>query len=332
MRKQYERLTLKERIHISQMLIRQYGYTMIAARLGRDKSSIQREVAPWGKENYDPLRAQDYAAKGASSRKKGKLKLKSCARLKKYIMEKLQLRWSPEQIAMRLQEEFPADLRMRISHETIYLYVYLHAKKTLRSEWISHLRKEKKKRGRPRGSADKRGKIPGAVSIEERPREVQGRQIPGHWEGDLVMGKGHQSAIGTLVERTTRTIILVPLKAQDAPSVRKAFEKEFLRMPRQMRRTLTYDNGKEMSEHRDFTRNTKMNVYFAHPFSPWERPTNENSNGLVRDYFPKGTDFSQVSRQRLKEVQRQLNNRPRKVLNWKTPTEVFDSCIMQPIK
>jgi len=332
MRKQYERLTLEERIFISQMLIQQYGYSAIADKLGRNKSSIQREVAPWGKGNYDPLRAQDYAVKGSSSRKKGKLKVEGCAGLRKYVMEKLQLRWSPEQIAMRLQEEFPADRNMRISHETIYMYVYLHAKKTLRSELIRHLRKEKKRRGRPRGSADKRGKIPGAVSIEERPKEVQGRQIPGHWEGDLVMGKGHQSAIGTLVERTTRSIILVPLKAQDAPSVRKAFEKEFLRIPRQMRRTLTYDNGKEMSEHRDFTKNTKMKVYFAHPFSPWERPTNENSNGLVRDYFPKGTDFSQVSRQRLKEVQCQLNNRPRKVLNWKTPKEVFDGCIMQPIK
>jgi len=332
MRKQYGRLTLKERIHISQMLIQQDGYTAIAEKLGRNKSSIQREVAPWCKENYDPLRAQDYAIKGASSRKKGKLKLEGSARLKKYIMERLQLRWSPEQIAKRLQEEFPTDPNMRISHETIYLYVYLHAKKTLRSELIRHLRKEKKKRGRTRGSADKRGKIPGAVSIEERPKEVQGRQIPGHWEGDLVMGKGHQSAIGTLVERTTRAIILVPLKGQDALTVRKAFEKEFLRIPKQMKRTLTYDNGKEMSEHRDFTKNTKIKVYFAHPFSPWERPTNENSNGLIRDYFPKGTDFRQVSRQRLKEVQDQLNNRPRKVLNWKTPKEVFDGCIMQLMK
>jgi IS30 family transposase len=332
MGKQYERLTLKERISISQMLIHQTSYEAIAIRLGRNKSSIQREVVPWGKDNYDPLRGQEYAIKGASMRKKGKLKLKGCARLANYVLKKLQLRWSPEQIAQRVQEDFPSDKQMRISHETIYLYVYLHTKKTLRGELIKHLRKEKKKRGRPRSSESKRGKIPGAVSIDERPAEVLGRQIPGHWEGDLVMGKAHQSAIGTLAERTTRTLILVPLKAQDAASVRKAFEKEFQRIPARMKRTLTYDNGKEMSEHRHFTRNTKIKVYFTHPFSPWERPTNENSNGLVRDYFPKGTDFRLVSPQRLKEVQDQLNNRPRKVLNWKTPKEVFDSCIMQQMK
>src|SRR5436309_1487128 len=151
----------------------------------------------------------------------------------------------------------------------------------------------------------------------------KGRQIPGHWEGDLIMGKDRSSAIGTLVERTTRTIILVPLKARDATTVRKAFEKEFKTIPNQMKKTLTYDNGSEMAEHKLFTKHTKVQVYFTHPYSPWERPTNENSNGLVRDYFPAGTDFNLISKARLKEVQNQLNERPRHVLDYRKPKEVF---------
>ena len=328
MKKKYQRIKLRERVIISQMVLLEKSYGEIAQSLKRNKSSIQREVAPWSRERYDPLQAEEYALKAARIRKKGKLKLKRCAPLRAYVMKKLQLRWSPEQIAQRLREEYPGNRQMRISHETIYLYIYLHAKKTLRQELISHLRKEKKKRSRPRSSESKRGKIPGAVSIDERPAEALGRQIPGHWEGDLIMGKDHQSALGTLAERTTRTIILVPLRAFDATSVRKGFEKEFTRIPLRMKRTLTYDNGKEMSQHRLLTKNTKVKVYFTHPYSPWERPTNENSNGLVRDYFPKGTDFSKVPPARIKEVQEQLNNRPRKVLNWKTPQEVFDSLVL----
>jgi IS30 family transposase len=146
-----------------------------------------------------------------------------------------------------------------------------------------------------------------------------------------VMGKESESAIGTLVERTTRTIIIVPLKKKDATSVRKAFEKEFQSIPRQMKKTLTYDNGSEMAQHKLFTKNTKIQVYFTHPYSPWERPTNENSNGLIRDYFPKGTDFNTITKKRLKEVQNQLNERPRKVLNLQTPKEVFDSLILEKL-
>lgn len=158
---------------------------------------------------------------------------------------------------------------------------------------------------------------------------MKGRLIPGHWEGDLIMGKDRQSAIGTLNERTTRTVILVHLKARDATSVRKAFEKEFKTIPAQMKQSLTYDNGTEMAQHKLFTRNTKIAVYFAHPYSPWERPTNENSNGLLRDYFPKGMDLSTVTKKRLKEVQDQLNERPRKVLDWRKPKEVFEEFVMQ---
>jgi IS30 family transposase len=220
---------------------------------------------------------------------------------------------------------------MRLSHEAIYMYVYLHSRGELQKALISQLRQKRRCRGNVRRGADKRTTIQDPVRIDERPEEVKGRLIPGHWEGDLIMGKNHASAIGTLVERTTRTIIIVPLKGRDAATVRKAFEKEFKSIPKQMKKSLTYDNGTEMAQHKLFTKHTKMQVYFAHPYSPWERPTNENSNCLIRDYFPKGTDFSTVSKARLKEVQNQLNERPRHVLDYRTPKEVFEEMILKQI-
>ena len=165
------------------------------------------------------------------------------------------------------------------------------------------------------------------VSIKERPPEVADRTIPGHWEGDLIMGKSHKSAIGTLVERTTRTVILVPLKQKDAVSVRKAFAKELKYLPKQMKLSLTYDRGKEMTEHELFTKKTKIQVYFADPYSPWQRGTNENTNGLLRQFFPKGTDLSIHSRTHIKHVQDLMNSRPRKVLNWQTPYESFNKLV-----
>ena len=162
--------------------------------------------------------------------------------------------------------------------------------------------------------------------------EVLDRVIPGHWEGDLVLGKNRESAIGTLNERTSRMVIIVPLKNRDSKSVRIAFEKAFKTIPKHMKKTLTYDNGTEMAQHKEFTKNTKIKVFFAHPYSPWERPTNENSNGLIRDYFPKGTDFNLVSKKRLKEVQNQLNERPRKVLDYRTPKEVFQHHVLNPLQ
>lgn len=220
---------------------------------------------------------------------------------------------------------------MQISHEAIYMHIYLHSKKELKNLLISNLRQKRKYRGNVRRGADKRSTIADPIRIDERPPEVLGRLIPGHWEGDLIMGKDRASAIGSLVERTTRTIILVPLKKRDAASVRKAFEKEFKSIPAQMKKTLTYDNGTEMAEHKLFTKNTKIKVYFTHPYSPWERPTNENSNGLVRDYFPAGTDFNLISKKRIKEVQHQLNERPRHVLDYMTPKEVFESYILDKL-
>ena len=320
----YSRLSLEDRISIQLHLANDRSYGQIATLLSRNKSSIQREVAPWGRTAYRAAKAHQYADLGARDRKRGKTKLALQSSLLEFIKEKLELRWSPEQISHFLKTNFADNPAMQISHETIYRYIYLHSKKTLRETLISQLRREKKKRGKPRAKEEqKRGKIPNAISIDERPAEVLGREIPGHWEGDLVVGKDHKSAIGTLVERTTRTIVIVPLTGIDAETVRKAFESAFLELPTNMCKTMTYDNGKEMTQHEAFTKTTKIKVYFAHPYSPWERPTNENSNMLIRDYFPKGTDFRNISNERLKEVQNQLNERPRKALGWKTPKEVF---------
>lgn len=329
MTKNYARLAFFERVEIEKLLSHNWSYSAIAMHLHRSKSTIQREVVGYGRGNYKALSGEWDAVCYCSDRKSGKTKMKVCPELEKYVLKKLELRWSPRQISMKLKNEFAGQHQMQLSHEAIYMYIYLHAKKELKGELIAQLRQKRKFRGNVRRGADKRTTITDPIRIDERPEEVKGRLIPGHWEGDLVMGKERSSAIGTLVERTTRTIIIVPLKARDATTVRKAFEKEFKTIPTQMKRSLTYDNGTEMAQHKLFTQHTKIQVYFTHPYSPWERPTNENSNGLIRDYFPAGTDFSLISKARLKEVQNQLNERPRNVLNWQTPKEVFEEMILK---
>ncbi len=193
---------------------------------------------------------------------------------------------------------------MSITHETIYQYIYVQAKGELKKELISMLRQKKPKRYKRVLSTEKRGVIPDMISIEQQPAEVTDRSVAGHWEGDLIVGKDHQSALGTLVERSTRYLLLVHLKAKDAESVRKAFAKKLRTMPKDIKRSLTYDRGKEMAQHKEFTISTKMQVYFCHPHSPWQRGTNENTNGLVRDFFPKGTDFNKVSKQEVSKIQR----------------------------
>ncbi len=332
MQKKYGRLSFDERIEIEKLLSHKKSYADIGRALNRSRSTVQRDVTLQGIKQYKAMKGECLAVGKSSNRKSGKNKLQHCESLEKYVLEKLALRWSPRQISISLQRTFPENKAMQISHEAIYLYIYLHSKKELKSLLISELRQKRKYRGNVRRGADKRTTIKDPIRIDERPEEVKGRLIPGHWEGDLVMGKERSSAIGTLVERTTRTIILVHLKARDAATVRKAFEKEFKSIPTQMKKTMTYDNGTEMAEHKLFTKHTKVQVYFANPYSPWERPTNENSNGLVRDYFPAGTDFNTITKARLKEVQNQLNERPRHVLDYRTPKEVFEEMILQQIE
>jgi transposase, IS30 family len=240
----------------------------------------------------------------------------------------------PQEIVKRLQQEYPDDTTMRISHEAIYQYIYVLPRGALKTTLIKALRQERayrRKKQRRERIEETRGKITDMLSIEERPAEVADRTIPGHWEGDLILGKYKRSALGTLVERTTRKIILVPLKEKNAQAVRRAYTRELRALPKALAKTLTYDQGKEMSEHWQFTIDTGIKVYFAHPASPWERGTNENTNGLIRQYFPKGTDFTKVNPRTIKRVERELNDRPRKVLTWKKPDEVFNQLVASKV-
>jgi len=265
----------------------------------------------------------------ASSRNQGQSRLTCEDRLRRYIMEKLRKRWSPREIVKRLQEEYPGDRTMRISHEAIDRYLYVHPRGALKTTLIKALRQERayRRKRKPGNHEESRGTLAELLSIEERPREVADRTMPGHWEGDLILGKQKRTALGTLVERTTRDTILVPLNTKDATSVRKAYAKALRSLPRERTKPLTYDQGKEMSGHKQFTLDTGIAVYFAHPGSPWERGTNENTNGLIRQYFPKGTEFDKVSAREIKRVQRELNDRPRAVLHWKKPSEVINHLV-----
>lgn len=327
----YRRLSSAEREEVSRDLAQGDSFSAIARRLGRTPSTISREVSKnSGKSGYRAFSAGNRARASASSRRGGKRRLIREDRLRTYVLGKLHKRWSPEEIVKRMQEEYPLDMTMRISHEAIYQYIYVLPRGELKRTIIKALRQERKyRRAKHKRSNDEetRGKIADMLSIEERPREVADRSVPGHWEGDLILGKYKRTALGTLVERTTRKTILVPLKAKDAESVRNAYAGELRALPRNLAKTLTHDQGKEMSGHKQFTIDTGIQVYFAHPGSPWERGTNENTNGLVRQYFPKGTDFSRVSAREIKKVERELNDRPRKVLHWKKPDEVFNQLV-----
>lgn len=313
----YQRVTIEAREEISLSLVEGDSLRTIAHQLNRSPSTISREIARNRvSTGYRAVSAQRKTARHYFRKPQ---KLVASSRLRHHVLMALKRQWSPAQISVRLKAIYPDDETMRVSHETIYTYLYVLPRGELRREMLGYLRQHRKtRRPRSRGQ-DRRGQIPDMISIEERPAEVADRTVPGHWEGDLIMGAGNRTALGTLVERATRTTLLVPLKAKDAESVRKAFSRQLRAIPRQMKLSMAYDRGKEMAEHKLFTADTKMQVYFAHPQSPWERGTNENTNGLIRQYFPKGTDFSQVSYYQIMEAQDRLNGRPRNVLNWKTP-------------
>lgn len=323
----YQRLTSKEREEISIGLGCGDTKTAIAKRLGRATSTVTREIGTTPK-NYRAWLAIQRSVTSVASRRQGKTKIAKSPQLREYIHANLREYWSPEQIAKRIQEAYPLDMSMRISDESIYRYIYVLPRGELKRTLIKALRHEHKYRRQMKNrvpkSEETRGKIADMLSIEERPREVADRIVPGHWEGDLIVGGPGGLAIGTLVERTTRYTIIVPLKGRDTLTVRNAFAKEIRALPKELAKTLTYDQGKEMAGHKEFVLSTGMQVYFAHPSSPWERGTNENTNGLIRQYFPKGTNFRTVSTRNIKAVQRSLNGRPRQVLNFKTPNEAFN--------
>lgn len=332
--KKYNRLTIREREEIYKLYHKGKSYREIGCLTGRDVSTISRELRrnTYRYDNiyhgYWPSTAQDLSQIRSSKRKRGKCKIAMCPPLREEVLSKLALRWSPEQISSYLTMKYPEDKKMHISHESIYTYVYILGRGSLKKELYHYLRQKKRDRNYMRRDKSK-ARFKDMLSIDERPSNVEERIIPGHWEGDLIIGKGQKSALGTIVERTTRLVIMVPLKSRDAETVRKAFARELKRLPKQVRLSMTYDQGSEMSQHNLFTKSTQMKVYFAHPHSPWERGTNENTNMLIRDFFPKSTDFNQVSKYQIKKVQQMLNERPRKILNWKTPKEVYQEILRE---
>jgi len=323
----YKRLTLEEREDISRSLSQGYSPSDIAKKLCRVKSTITREIKKGGCNTYTYRagKADRRAKRNSSKRKEGKCKLDKYPELKNYVYNKLRIEWSPEQIAKTLKKEYPDD--MSISSETIYSHIYILPRGSLKKELLLCLRQNRKRRHKQRRGTKAKRSLEDMLSIEERPKEVEDRIIPGHWEGDLIIGKNNRSALGTLVERTTRTTILVPLQSRDAYTVAKAFAREVKKLPQTMKLTMTYDQGREMAQHKLFTNITGVKVYFAHPRSPWERGTNENTNGLIRQYFPKGTDFNKVSRYMIKRAQGRLNGRPRKALGYETPYDAFNKLI-----
>ena len=326
--RRYRRLTEAEREEISVGLGRGEPMSAISERLGRARSTIQREVERnAGTSGYRAHSAGRRALAAAATRRGGKRKLFRQERLRSAVTSGLLKRWSPEQIVRRLKARYGDDPQMQISPEAIYQYIYVLPRGELKRTLIAALRQERgwrRKKHKRSAESESRGKIADMLSIEERPACVEDRTVPGHWEGDLILGKYKRSALGSLVERTTRKTLLIRLGSKkDAESVRKAYARRMRRLPRRMAASLTYDQGKEMSQHRRFTQSTGITVYFAHPGCPWERGTNENTNGLIRQFFPKGTDFTKVSAEEIRKVERLLNGRPRKTLHWNTPDEVF---------
>jgi len=272
------RLTLAEREEISKGIWAYESFSQIAERIGFHPSTVSREVWRNTKMSwcYSAVKAQEKAK--LNGKKKGrKKKIEKNEALKNYVYDKLKLNWSPEEIAKRIALDYADDMEMRISHETIYQHLYCLPKGELRKELMSSLRQERKRRAKRKNAHYRRGTIKDIISISERPKKAENRIVPGHWEGDLIIGKGHNSALGTLVERTTRLTLLVPLKKKDAFAVRTEFAKAFKKIPKQFKKTLTYDRGKEMAEHTLFTKETKIQVYFADPYSPWQRGTKENN-------------------------------------------------------
>lgn len=323
----YTRLGLKDREEISRGIWAEEKFADIARRINRPASTVSREV--WQNVKYSWCYRAERANEQALGRR-GRCrqkKLDGNHKLRGYVYKKLRSEWSPEEIAKRVRREYPKDKTMRISHETIYQHLYCLPRGELKRELMRGLRREQKHRLSRSARHHRRQRIRDIISISERPREAKDRIVPGHWEGDLVMGKDRESAIGTLVERTTRLTLIVPLKAKDAFTVRQSFAHAFKAIPQKFKKSLTYDRGSEMSEHKLFTEETKIRVFFADPSSPWQRGTNENTNGLLRQYFPKGTDFREVPLSVLREAERRLNTRPRKVLKFYTPEEKFYSLI-----
>ena len=312
-------LSIEEREEISRGLCAGESLRTIARHLGRAPSSISREVARNGGSSHYRAQSADRRAYRCARRPKAG-KLSRCPRLRDLVAAKLERKWSPEQIARWLRATFPENPELHGSHETIYLALYVQGRGELRRELQRSLRSGRTLRRAKTRLPTGVGQLPDMVMICERPPEVEDRAVPGHWEGDLIMGSKN-SCIGTLVERSTRYVMLLKLERPSAEEVRRAMAKKITVLPEELRRSVTWDQGGEMAQHRRFSVDTGVQVYFCDPRSPWQRGSNENTNGLLRQYFPKGTDLSRFTSADLNDVARELNERPRKTLGWVAPLD-----------
>jgi IS30 family transposase len=320
-------LTLAEREEISRGLVAGHSLRSIAKSLGRAPSTVSRELKRnGGRGCYRASQADQTAWERAHRPKPCKLVVNRA--LARIVAKKLRRSWSPEQIAGWLKCTYPNDESHQVSHETIYRSLFIQARGALKKELLQHLRRKRgMRRSRHKTLKDAGlGQISNTVSIRERPASVEDRAVPGHWEGDLIFGT-HNSQIATLVERHTRYVMLAKVSGKDTETVINALIKQAYKLPRELYKSLTWDRGSEMADHQRFTLATDVKVYFCDPQSPWQRGSNENTNGLLRQYFPKGTDLSVHSQTKLNAVARQLNERPRKTLGFQTPAERFNACV-----
>jgi len=320
-------LTVTEREEISRGIATYQSIRLIASLLGRSASTVSREIGRNG--GYDRYRATQAEERAwARGRRPKRCKLAGNARLRRVVARKLQLEWSPQQIAGWLKNVHPGDESYYVSHETIYRSLFIQARGALKKELQQHLRSKRTIRRSQQASQhpDRRGQITDMVSIRERPAEVEDRAVPGHWEGDLIAGS-HNTYIATLVERFTRYVMLVKVPSRDTETVINALIKQAHKLPRELYKSLTWDRGKELADHKRFSLATDIEVYFCDPRSPWQRGSNENTNGLLRQYFPKRTDLSVHSQAHLNKIARRLNERPRQTLGFETPAERFAACV-----
>lgn len=320
-------LTLAEREEISHAVVAGQSIRSIATSLGRAPSTISREIKRNGDQECYRASQADQSAWGRTLRPKT-CKLVENRTLARIVAGKLQLQWAPAQIAGWLKRTYPDDENYQVSHETIYRSLFIQARGALKKELVQHLRRTRiMRRSRHHTQkTDNHGRITDAVSISERPATVADRAVPGHWEGDLLCGSGN-SQIATLVERHTRYVMLVKVARKDTETVINALIKNARKLPQELYKSLTWDRGSEMADHKRFTLATDIKVYFCDPYNPWQRGTNENTNGLLRQYFPKGIDLSTYSQAKLNGVARKLNQRPRKTLNFETPAERFGQSV-----
>jgi IS30 family transposase len=319
-------LSTADREEISRGLTLRLSLREIARRIGRAASTLSREVRRnGGVSTYRGHRADRRA--WSRARRPQRCRLAKNRRLRDAVAAKLTLQWAPQQISAWLVREYPDEDSMRVSHETIYRTLFVQARGALKQQLLEHLRSGRTiRRPRAAGSRSRESKIRDPVQIRERPAEVEDRAVPGHWEGDLLLGKD-QSQIATLVERHTRYVMLIKMPRKDTVTVTAALARHMAKLPAHLRRSLTWDRGTELAAHREFTLETKIQVYFCDPRSPWQRGSNENTNGLLRQYFPKNSDLSQHSQAYLNKIAVRLNQRPRQTLGWDNPAKRLAACV-----